>query len=93
MPWGEALRLTQILATDPSSQVSVALTGWAYGATHEALALMNLYDRFLDAHFKKATPYPRPWAQESANRKRGNAAGRTPLQVRDILNAHGHALN
>ena len=44
MLWGEALRLTQALASDPSSHLAASVSGWTRPATFVELALLNLYD-------------------------------------------------
>lgn len=91
--WGEALRLIQGLLMDTGSHTCAALNGWAYPVERQALVLMDLYDAYMRANFKKPAPYPRPWQTDSATtRRRGNAEGRTPEEVRLILNAHGHVL-
>ena len=91
MPWGEACRLTGELARDTASHVCAALNGWEFPATREALVLMDLYDAYAAVKFKRPQPYPRPWQTgEKSTRQRGNAAGRTPEEVRRILNEHGH---
>jgi hypothetical protein len=51
----------KILGGDTSSHVGAALHDWKRPATAAELVLMNLYDRFADAHFKNPRPYPRPW--------------------------------
>lgn len=82
----EAARLAAVLVTDTSSATYVALSGWQYAATREALALADLYDAFMVANFKKPKPYPRPWDKPEAEpARRGNAAGRTSAEVIDLL--------
>lgn len=66
MPWGEALRLTHILASDPSSQVSAALSGWSRPASFEEIATTNLLEVYIGAHVKHPTPLPRPWDKKAA---------------------------
>jgi len=73
MPWGEAWRLTQVLADDPSSHVAAAVAGWTHPATREWLALADLVDVYVGAHARKGSTatYPRPWSK----RERAIGAG------------------
>jgi hypothetical protein len=62
MSWGEALRLTFILAVDPTSQVCAALAGWVHPLSFEGIALRDTYDLLHQVNAKKRPkPYPRPW--------------------------------
>ena len=62
MSWGEAYRLTTALSRDTTSQVAVALAGWDYPISREAIVLMDLYDLQHQSKAKrKPKPYPRPW--------------------------------
>lgn len=101
MPWGEALRLTQTLAADPTSQISTALAGWDYPTSREAMALMDAYDlshmvAWSNAGGKgaKPKPYPRPWrtAEVEGVRRLGNTEGRSRAEVVAYLNSLGHHL-
>ena len=93
MSWGEALRLTAILALDGSSQVGASVGGWEYPASREAQILMDLLDRQGQAHFKDPTRYPRPWPEEKAGTERvGDTGGRTQRQIIEHLNSLGHNL-
>ncbi len=93
MSWGEALRLAQVLRTDPSSQVGAALEGWDFAISREAAALLDLFDLEHAKAVKKPNPHPgRPWKTRGSSRRRGDAAGRSREEVRRILNAHGHNL-
>lgn len=85
MPWGEADRLTRILAKDTSSQVGAALAGWQYPASRQALAIFDLYDATAGAHFKRPKKYPRPW--DPAPKRLGNAS-LTITQLRGVLDQH-----
>lgn len=72
MSWGEAHRLTRILAGDPSSQVCAALSGMDYPVGREAIVLMDLYDlQHTSKSKRKPKPYPRPRvrAQHDARRQ------------------------
>ena len=95
-PWDESLRLVKILRADPSSMIAAAFEGWDHPISREALVLMDLYDldmqvatggKVRDKH------QGRPWRSDDRQRTRkGNAAGRSMAEIRDILNAHGHSL-
>lgn len=62
MSWGECLRLTVVLAGDPSSHVGAALAGWPHPVTREWLALKALHDKFVQTKFRKPYPFlPAPW--------------------------------
>lgn len=65
MSWGEAWRLTSMLANDPTSHLAASMAGWDHPVSREWMALADLYDAFVMANTdtKKHTPkpYPRPW--------------------------------
>jgi len=84
----EAARLAQIVATDPSSATSAALQGWDHPVSREALILMDQFDlSHTAAAGKKVQPHPgRPNKPVDVERK-GNAGGRTPAEVKAILQA------
>lgn len=64
MSWGEAYRLTEILAADPGARVASALAGWEHPASRDLMALMDLFDSSEAARAgRKAKPYPRPWVK------------------------------
>lgn len=86
MPWGEAVRLAVILRADPSSMLAAAIEGWAYPLSREAAAVLDLFDlEHLKAN-KKAKPHKgRPWSGKAQTVSRGNAAGRSPDEVKTIL--------
>lgn len=87
--WDEAVDLVRVLRADPSSQLAAAIEGWDYPLGRTGWMLADLIDVQQAAIFKKPKPYPRPVKpqDERAKKHRGNAAGRTPQQVRDILMA------
>lgn len=73
MSFGEALRLTQILANDPGSQVGASLSGWSYAADRSDLALRDLFDLTHQIAWAKGgrkgktpDPYPRPWPSKDS---------------------------
>lgn len=75
MTWGEALRLTRILASDPSSHVAAAVNEWDRPVDSAALALMDLFDLTHQVAWAtgggkgaKPKPYPRPWPDRKGSR-------------------------
>lgn len=68
MSWGEASRLTRELLREPGSHVYAAVNDWEYPVSREALVLMDLHDAFVNANFKRAKAYPRPWKDRSKTR-------------------------
>lgn len=88
MSYAEAVRLTQHLARDPASHVCAALSGWEAPRSQEWLLLADTYDATVQAHFKSAKPYPRPYPEPGATR-RGHTK-RSRAEVLAILAAHGH---
>lgn len=88
MSYGEAVRLTGMLTSDPSSRVAVALMQWDGPRSVEWLLLADLYDAFSAASFKHPRPYPRPFL-DPAQRRIGKT-DMTREQVIDVLRAHGH---
>lgn len=101
MPWGEALRLTQTLAADPTSRISTALAGWDYPLSRDAMALMDLYDLSHTIAWarggrkgKEPERYPRPWRTAEADgvQRLGNTEGRSRAEVVAYLNSLGHHL-
>ena len=88
MSWGEAWRLTNALAQDPSSRIAAALTGWSHPLSHEGQALLDLFDltHQIAAGKRPVKPHPRPWDPVPAR------LGKTDLpqdQVRALLAAVG----
>lgn len=53
--------MLRILARDGSTQFGAALNEWAWPASREHLALLDLYDRFAGANYKNPRTHPRPW--------------------------------
>lgn len=81
MGWGEAWRLTALLAADPSSQVGAAFAGWAYPAQRVDLVMRDLFDlQHKSKTPRKTTPYPRPWDST----KRTRIGGTTRLSIADF---------
>jgi hypothetical protein len=84
--WDEAVRLVRVMRADPSSAMAAALAGWDYPQTTEATVLKQLYDMTrIASGDKKWDGYPQPWPTPRETRSRGDAAGRTPEQVKELL--------
>lgn len=67
MPYGEAVRLTALLAADPSSHVAAALGGWAHPIARADITLRDLYDlQYASKARHRPPPYPRPWDKQPA---------------------------
>ena len=92
----EVARLVVILRNDPSSAIAAALEGWDYPISREALAILDLYDRFVEANSDpkkgRAKPHPaRPMKVDDKQRQRiGNTGGRTRAEIVEILRGLGH---
>ncbi|WP_205484691.1 hypothetical protein [Arthrobacter sp. Alg241-R88] len=86
MGWDEALDLVRIIRADPSSQLVTAIEGWSHPLSREALILTDLVDVQGGSKYKGWKPYPRPFKTDGVEtHRRGNAAGRTPEQVKELL--------
>lgn len=86
MTWGEAVRLTQVLAADPASAVCAALNEWDYPLSREAIALADLFDlQHITKSKRKPPPYTRPW---HPGLRRFGRTSMTPAQLRHILDTH-----
>ena len=85
----EAARLAVILLADPSSALSAALQGWDHPISRESLILMDLFDldHTVAAGGKKVKPHPGRPSEAATTERYGNAAGRTPDEVKAILKA------
>lgn len=86
MSWGEATRLLQVLAADPSSALCAALAGWQHPFSREALILADLFDLQHASKAKRGRPqpWPRPWA--TGRRRWGNRRLSIP-ELRAVLDA------
>lgn len=74
MLWGEACRLFNILALDPSTQVAATLAGWKFPATRTDLVMRDLFDLEFRKAKKNPKAYPRPW-DKTETRKLGGGRG------------------
>lgn len=88
MGWGEAVRLTTMLARDPSSRVAGAVMEWEAPRSPEWLLLADLYDAFGVANFKSHKRYPRPFL-DPGERRVGKTA-LTRAEVIAVMRDHGH---
>lgn len=75
MSWGEAFRLTKILADDPSSRIMAAIRGWDYPIEVVDVTLRQHLDlmhhiawKFSGGKGQAPPPYPRPWPIEDVKR-------------------------
>lgn len=89
MTYGEALRLTTVLASDPASRVAASMAGWDRPASTTELALLDLYDAFMKVHFKKPKPYPRPWPSTTKSRLKPTVSQQAVLEA---LRFAGHTM-
>lgn len=88
MLWGEALRLTQILACDPSSWVGAAINELDHPIERVDLTLRDLYDLQHQSKAKrKPKPYPRPWPDRTKSRPRPSVSPQVAIAA---LRAAGH---
>ncbi len=92
MSWGEALGLVRILRADPGSMLAAAIEGWDYPFPRGEAMQADLYDlQYAKTGAQGRKPYPPALQGDDAQKtRRGNAAGRTPEQVMEILRAYGH---
>lgn len=89
MSWGEAVRLTQILATDPSSQIAAAIAGWAHPLERIDATLRDLYDlQHASKSKKRPKPYPRPW--DMAKKRAKPSASLSQEEIIAALRMAGH---
>ncbi len=90
MSYGEAFRITQHLALDPSSAVCASLNDWAYPLSRDALVLMDIFDlQHLSKSKRKPPAYTRPWPEREKRTFARTALARDELMA--ILNAHREA--
>lgn len=90
MSYGEAFRMTGLLAGDPGSQVGAALAEWAYPLSREAIALVDLYDlQHTSKAKRKPKPYPRPMPERTVRRHQPDAT-MTQADVIAALRMAGH---
>lgn len=82
----ELARLVYLIRSDPSSALAAAIEGWDHPVSREAAILMDLWDLTAIATGTKKPPrYERPWATPRETSRHGNAAGRTPEEVMEVL--------
>ncbi len=86
MPWGEAYRLTVILAADPGSQVGAALAQWPYPVSREWLVMADHRDSTEYGRIgRRAKRYPRPWEAPGMRRLGGGRDGRLCEYTRRVV--------
>lgn len=92
MTWGEAVRLTRTLRTDPSSSIAAAIEGWTHTTSREALVLMDLFDLEHTINSKR-TPEPHPGRPNPPKRAdRGERIGNPGTRTREEVLAHFRSL-
>lgn len=86
MSLAEAARLVAVIRSDPSSALAAAIEGWEHPVSREAAVLMDLWDlEAAKSGAKKPPTYPRVWKTPTQTRRRGDAAGRTPEEIKALL--------
>ncbi|MDB5716453.1 MAG: hypothetical protein JWO15_3850 [Sphingomonadales bacterium] len=90
MDLGEAVRLAEILLSEPDSHAFVAAQGWDFPASREWLLAASHYDAYVQATWKNAKPYARPWPNRTTE-KRGKTS-LTQDEVTAALRMAGHDL-
>ncbi len=86
MSLAEAARHVKRWLADPSSAVGAEVGSLEHPVSRELLVLMDIWDLEAAKSGAKRPPiYPRPWKQATQTKTRGDAAGRTPDQVKAML--------
>lgn len=86
MDWGEAVRMTLVLAGDPTSQICAALSEWKHPLSWEGIALRHLFDLQHASKSKhRPKPYGMPWDRP---KKKYGSRGMTPEQYEAIRARH-----
>ena len=89
MGWGEALRLTRLLAADPSSHVAAAVGGWQFPASREYLAAKTAVDNYVAVKTAKRgaklSQLPSPWDKPP---ERIGTASMSIEELRKVLDRH-----
>lgn len=76
----------RVIRADPSSALAAAVEGWDHPVSREAAVLMDLWDLTAAATGTRRPPrYERPWKAALETERHGNAAGRTPEEVKALL--------
>lgn len=82
----EMARLLQIVRADPSSALAAAVEGWDHPVSREAAILMDLWDlEAAKSGIKQPPTYPRVWKVTGPSEQYGDAAGRSPEEVKALL--------
>lgn len=91
MRFNEAIRLAQVLADDPSSQVFAAMAGWDFPASRDWLLQADVRDVAVAyAMGDKFVPANRPWPNQARAGRAKPAAQMSQDQIRAALRAAGH---
>jgi hypothetical protein len=90
MSYAEALRLTQLLVSDPSSQVFAALAGWSFPVSREWIVAADHRDSTEFGRVgRRARAYPRPWTDQP--RRIGRGKGTSSSQLHQRITQHHQA--
>lgn len=80
------MRLVGILRSDPGSQTAASAEGWDYPLPRLEAQVADLWDlTYRATGAKKPVTYPRPFGAPVQRERHGNAAGRPPEQVKELL--------
>lgn len=93
MSLAEAARHVERIRSDPSSALAAEIEGWDYPVSRLEVLMMDLWDLTAQMSGTKKPPrYPRPWKNPEDVKRHGDAAGRTPDEVKRLLKERfGHA--
>lgn len=73
------------LRADPGSHTAAAAEGWEYPFPRLEAMVADLFDAAAPHTYKRPSPYPRPMQAPTPTRRHGNAAGRSPEEVKALL--------
>lgn len=89
MPWDEAVRLARFLRGDPGSAIAASCEGWEHPMSRLEAEIADLWElEYAKSGSRKPARYPRPYRAAKDTVRHGNAAGRTPDEVKAILAKH-----
>lgn len=87
MSYGEAVRQVVILSNDPASMFAAERARLKYPVSREFLALADLIEITAQVNGNKGWRYPGRPTPDDDTRSVGNAAGRSPEEMRALLRA------